>query len=255
MKKLAYVATAVILASVMAAPALGEIVDGDVLVFDIGELNADPEGGTTSGNWNNMYRSGNSVNTNEAFDITDAIRLSDGAATGVGLRLMAQDNNSSGIGGADVSATPPVAFPYSGTIPASAIEDLAYLGNENLDGSDFGAPSADATNGLELTGLNDSLTYDISVFARITDVDRGSHTWTVNGTSYSIAPENNDTVYTWEDVPTDGSGTIVIAVDIPQDGDPPSAHINALEVAAVPEPATLCLLSLGGLAMLRRRSA
>jgi hypothetical protein len=252
MRKAAYLATALVVALSLATPASGEIVNGDVLVFDIGEQAADPGGGTTSGNWNNMYRSGDPVNDNHAIDITDAIRLSDGATTGVGLRLMAQDNNSSGIGGADVSATPSVGFPYSGTIPASAIEDLGYLGNEYLVDSG----SADSTNGLELTDLNDSLTYDISVFARITNVDRGSHTWTVNGTSYDIAPNNNDTVYTWEDVPTDGSGAIVIAVDIPQEGDPPSAHINALEVAAVPEPATLGLLGLGGLAaILRRRRA
>jgi len=222
----------------ISAAASASIVNGDVLVFDLG-----PTTSETGGNWNNLSGSGSSVGA-----VTDAIRFSDGAPTGVGLAIANLNSGKVGIGGID-DVTDPGSFSSpgfvgSGAIPESAYQDLVYFSNE------------DGANSFTFSGLDNSLNYTLSFISRVpTGNARPSITWDIGAGQASVAidPEDNTIVYSFSGLNTDGLGKLV--VDIPISGSD-TAHLNAVELVAVPEPAMagfLAGLLVLGLAALRRR--
>jgi len=219
------------------------ILSGDVLVFDIGiDTNE-----TLGVNWNNVSE----VASAAAPTISDAIRFSDGAATGVGFRILAQEGGRAGIGGATVGApatTSNLAFSGSGLIPGSAIEDLGYMSNEVL------GSSADSTNGFTFSGLDNSLTYTVSWITSI-NAARDTLDWTVGANTVAIDPEDNTTVYSFSGISTDGFGNLTVSIDIDQVTNGETAHINAVEIVAVPEPSMFMLVGMTfcGLLFFRRK--
>ncbi len=224
----------------------GAIIAGDVLVFDIGRTNADVAGAETVGNWNNVTGTAGAA----ASDITDAIRFSDGAGTDVGFRILAQEGGLSGIGGAVVGApatTAGLSFVGSGAIPTSAIQDVAFLSNQSL------GSSADSTNGFTFTGLDDSLTYTVSWISSI-NAARDTLTWSVGGNNVDIDPEDNSTVYSFSGL-SSSAGVLTVSIDIDQVTNGETAHLNAVELVAIPEPSTFALvgIALGAVFFVRRR--
>jgi len=218
---------------------------GDVLVYDFGKFDQQ----TTGQNWNNVTMASTdfSGTNNAIIPVTDSVRLSDGAATGVGMTITGDadgggNGNDFGIGGADVTVpvTPDLAFTHSGDIPDSAINDLAFM-STNFS-PDF--------NKIVISDLDDSLTYDIEILARV-NATRQANDWSTDGQTVSIDPTNSTTIHQFLDVSTDGSGTITILVDVGTSSD--VTHINALEIVAIPEPASLALMGLGGLLIVGRR--
>ncbi len=211
----------------LSVPASAAIVNGDVLVFDLGT-----SGSTTGGNWNNLSAAASSSSVSP---VTDAIRFSDGTATGVGLALASLGSGKVGIGGIDDVTDPgsfsSPGFTGSGAIPETAYQDLAYFSNE------------DGTNSFTFSGLDNSLNYTLSFISRVpTGTARPSITWDIGSGQDSIAidPENNTIIYSFSGLNTDGLGKL--AVSIPISGSD-TAHINAIELVAIPEPGTYALLA------------
>ena len=236
----AYLLPLTLASMAVSVPASAAIVNGDVLVFDVGSSDS-----TTGGNWNNLS---GPASSSSVTPVTDAIRFSDGASTGGGLVLASLGSGKVGIGGIDDVTDPgnfsSPGFVGSGAIPETAYQDLAYFSNE------------DGVNSFTFSGLDDSLSYTLSFISRVpTGFGRPSLTWDIGDgqAMVSIDPENNTNIYSFSGLNTDGSGKL--AVTIPITGSD-TAHLNAVELIAVPEPGTFGLLaglSMLGFAMVRRR--
>lgn len=232
------------------------ILAGDVIVIDFGKT-----GQLTAGNWNNVARDATGASglfpTDTSFTTENPaataitisgnlIRYSDGAATGVNLAgrtIKSGTGAFAGIGGASAVADNTLAFPATGVIPDNAQIDLSFFNQGKTI--------------LSLTGLDDSLTYNLSLLSKITDA-RDANTWIANeglASQQSIVVDPNDTpfVYSFIGLTTNGSGVITFSVTTADAGGTASAHINALELTAIPEPATATLLALAGLILHHRR--
>jgi hypothetical protein len=106
---------------------------------------------------------------------------------------------------------------------------------------------------LTFTGLNDALTYDLTVGAAFTN-NLPDTLWAADGQSATTDADVVGSSYvTFTGLTTDGSGNLVITGT----GTDPRADIPVVAAlaltAAVPEPATMSLLALGGLGVLARR--
>lgn len=228
----------------MSVPASAVIVSGDVLVFDIG-LSASE----TGGNWNNLSAASGGQSANA---VTNAIRFSDGASTGVGLALANQTLSKVGIGGINTVTDPgsfsSPGFIASGAIPETAYQDLGYFSNE------------DSTNTFTFSNLDDSLSYTLSFISRTpAGTDRATFTWNIAGQdSVTIDPEDNANIYSFSGLNTDGTGKIVVSIPVTGTLSTDAAFVNAIELVAIPEPGTYALMvgfSVLGLAILSRRSS
>jgi len=235
----------------LASTASAAIVVGDTIVIDFTK-----SGAGTSGNWNNIQEAdGGTDGFDDATGITstvvatDLIRFSDGAGTGVGLRADGLDSGTTniGIGGLDVSGTDSTAaFAVSGAIPSSAQLDVTFHVNGETQ--------------FVFTGLNSSLTYDLSFQSWAGTAGRDTVTWVINPgqtdetTLVIDSNDSNPSVYTVAGLSADASDQIILRSTT--FGGSRIGHINALELTAVPEPSTYALLAgfvTLGAVMLRRR--
>ena len=243
------------------------ILAGDVIVIDFGKT-----GQETADNWNNVARSDSSADgANGLFPSTTSdsgfttennsatlkiisgnlIRYSDGAATGVNLEGRTASGGVAGIGAANITADSSLSFASTGVIPNNAQIDTSFY-------------SVGKTI-FSFTGLNDSLTYDLELLSRLVFNNapaRNNMDWIVNEglasqQELTVNPTVAPFVQGFTGVVTNGSGVITLSVDTGSGGGANTAHINAIELTAIPEPASLALLGLGGLCMLggRRRRA
>jgi len=247
LKPLTALSSAVLAISFPSQSAQAQIVVGDVLVVDIGKVNTVSDTFETPGNWNNLAKT---QSTGTPAPLTDLIRFSDGAATGVGFAIADQGpgGNAVGIGGIVVDSAPAnfttPGFAGSGAIPQTAWEDVALFSNDN------------STNTFTFSNLDNSLKYNLSWISRIPSGNtRNTLTWSISGGQGSVAinPENNTTIYSFSDLSTDGSGNLFVSIAVGSaSGD--TAHLNAVELQAVPEPTTIAILlgGIGTLVLLRR---
>lgn len=216
--------------------AAGAMINGDILVVDLGKT-----GQETTGNWNNVALAANAQFLDGQVLASDMVRYSDGAATGVSLAWDEVDGSSSfaGIGGATIASVGASAsFTGIGTIPDNAQIDTSYFNGNST---------------LVLSGLDSSLTYNLEIMAKI-DSGRDAQNITVNGTSISVDPDTAPYITTFTGISADVNDEIVISF-FSTGGGSALQHVNALAVTAIPEPATLGLVAAFGGAVLfiRRR--
>ena len=235
MKTLIFVA----LASMMSATVSAQMSLGDTAV-----INFTKTGNTVGGNWNEVE--GESGGTIAAgILIADLIRFSDGTATGVELSVEGSGLGADlfGIGGRDEEPFDSSRiFPVSGAIPNVAQENLTY--------------HSDTPQRFVFSGLDDTLTYNLSILSANTGGTRNAHNWIANPGpgQFAISVNPNDgLVHTFSNLSTDGLGNIVLQ-NSSDAGGIDAQHLNAMELTAIPEPGTLILLGLGlGAAFVFRR--
>lgn len=107
---------------------------------------------------------------------------------------------------------------------------------------------------INMTGLNDSLTYDLVIGAASDAAQDVDTIFSADGQSFTNAAKTGngaDAFVSFTGLETDGSGTLVITADMASGS--AYAAISAMELTAVPEPGSLALLGLGGLMLIRRR--
>jgi len=204
---------------------------GDVLKLDLSNT-GDADGGSLA-DWNQL-------STNGTIADGSVIRHGDGAVVdGVTITLAGRLGNNNDVNAANWPGM--AGDPYY--IPAA--DDLVY-----------------STTGYLLTvtfaGLDDALSYNARVYSLVNEnkaainvgVTDGAGTITNTGlnrqTLYNTAPLSPNLIF--NGVSTDGSGNIVATVSS-------TWHVNmeAVVLEAVPEPATMSLLALGGLGVFFRR--
>jgi hypothetical protein len=236
---------------VLAPAARAALLPGDVIVIDIGR-DASQTTGTEDpdGTWNNFAPSNqqgfdgvSSEATGGRTITSDLLRYSDGAGTGVGFDVTTIKSGTGafhGIGNI-TSTLGTLGFSSTGIIPDSAQGDVGYINEGKVI--------------FTLTGLDDSLTYRLEFLSRF-DTARDPNPWVVNEglaseQTVSVDPNVSPFVYSFSNLATDGSGNITLAVTTPDAGGASTAHLNALELTAIPEPSSVVLSLLGfGLAAL-----
>lgn len=135
--------------------------------------------------------------------------------------------------------------------------DAANLFGETTANSFWGAPSGNSLN-FKFSGLDPSLKYELVFYgghAGGSDVTR----FTLSGVTTTIGDlrtgGNLGNVLTLTDILPSLAGEITVGVTAAPGSD--SFFLNAVQIdeVAVPEPASMGLLAIGGMAMLRRRRA
>ena len=230
MKPLMFVA----LVSMMSATVSAAMLLGDTVVINFTE-----SANTVGGNWNDFV-TGLNLPFDEGILIPNLVRVSDGEETGVSLSLFGTED-SFGLGGRDETPVSSRAFPVTGTIPDAAQRRLTYhTANDNQ---------------FVFDGLDDSLTYNLSILSANTGGVRNAHEWIANPGpgQFAISVNPNDgLVHTFSNLSTNGSGSIILQSSTTGSGID-AQHLNAMELTAIPEPGTLILLVLGLGFVFRRR--
>ncbi len=215
---------------------------GDTLNVDFGHSLS-----VSSGNWNNMT----TTTGLDPPDLTDLIRFTDGAATGVGL--LYSDSGTAGIAGPGANWN----GPYPGELPTGD----GGGGFDSALGDSLSFAQNGATPGiitLTVTNLDDNLLYDILLYGARGNSGSVDTTYAINGgTPVNVGPVlNNSTSFaSFTGVASTGG---VITVDATTIGGASNngGALNMMSLTAasvVPEPGSLLVVGFGAVTMLLRR--
>ena len=237
---------------ILGALLLGALPLGATTIYvDFGAVSARHSLGSADSNGNHWdYITGATDNNEDLIDV-------DGNATTIDL-TMTSGFTGPGTYNGGLSAVATLGPPSgSGDFAFDAVTDDAIFLNTGNTGL------------LTLSGLSDSLTYDLSFYAsRVTGSPRFT-TYTVGGDSVELQTSgtdiasngtddwNDDTVVTLAGLsPTSGQIVVTITADdtAGAGGAATFGYINAMAIQAIPEPSTSCALALAlSAGLLRRR--
>ena len=213
------------------------------------------------------HQSGGSGSSANTLDTTakDLIKYSDGTDTGV-------DFSIAGANGMD-SRNPNYTLPPAASTPADPLFNVTGLNlNNGLIYEGGGGGSGFTT--FTFSGLDANLLYDVALYGDRNLTTDGAERFTLGGADSATNSSSTGIVGPGEFItdmetrPNAATGNVVhwTAIDPGADGiitidiDPEFnnnlsniAYLSAVRLEATPEPATMSLLVLGGLAMLRRR--
>lgn len=202
--------------------------------FDVGR--ADTAGNINGITWN-------------AQDVANAIDTT-GAATGVSLTVTSATGFNE-VGPNDSGTAAPGA-PASGFFDGETTNDALFGHSSNFN---VGGPRALVE--YTIAGLNPASTYDFTYYAsRGTVSDNREASYDANGTVALLDAGNNvsNIAQSLGVAPTAG-GVITLTIQAGPNNTNSQGffYLGGMDITEVPEPASLTLLGLGGLAMLRRR--
>jgi hypothetical protein len=217
--------------------ALGVSAQANTLLFDFGEITT-----PTGGNYNNVTQ--NQLPIFNALDTT-------GAGTGIGL-------TTSGFNpGSNTNGTQTPGGTAGATFDAAATRDNLFGHTVN-----FNQPAPLPLATLSLSGLDGSglTTYDFVFFgSRLGVTDNRETQYVVTGannaTGYLDTSGNTDNVAVVSGIIPNALGQVSIAVSPGPNNNNSSGfyYLGAMQIIAVPEPAGLALMGLGGLFVAARR--
>lgn len=197
---------------------------------------------TGGGNVNDLYTS-------------PGLTALDGSATTWAVDI---DKNSVGTGG-DIGSQP-ISGVWGAGDPAAAASPFTGL-SINALGDGFYINNR-ARLVINFTGLNAGFTYNIATFAALSGTTSSTPGLfsLVTGTSASTTTQTldvdsnrtNGVVAQWLAVTPDANGNISISVST-TDASSTRTELNAVSIEQIPEPGSLGLAALAGLAALRRR--
>ncbi|MDF7825976.1 PEP-CTERM sorting domain-containing protein [Pontiellaceae bacterium B12227] len=214
----------------LAVGAQADIVEGDVIAVDFGSV------APTVANWNQLSTS--------SLTIADAIRLSDGAGTGVGVAMTLTAQNADATNNTEPTDT------------SLGSDDVSIYLDHSAANSTGGSGVNDLIT-VTYTGLDDSLTYTLT--GGMARAGNGSAAWqqvyTVGGIDYEYTLVGGDTVDAYAEYTGLSSVGGVLSFTVSDYEDSGLASISQMSLEAIPEPGTLGLVAAFGGAVLfiRRR--
>ena len=221
--------------------------------------------GTTSFNgnaWNNVFISSQPV--------AAAVPLQDhtSASSGLTLRISNAATTGSSVGGGflKVSGAPNGLATSAGqalarNYPSSATKDFLF-GSEFSDGGTYSSPTKTVT--LTLAGFTEGEAYrfyGLASRAGLSGSRQGQITFTGENTTSVVTDGLNTSGNVFDSgvIVAPAGGVITLSLNSPSNlsSNTPARffYLNVLEIQAVPEPASLGLAGLAGVALLRRRRA
>jgi hypothetical protein len=210
------------------------------------------------------HQTGVAGTSNNALDASAKalIKYSDGSATGVFFSV-------SGANGMD-SRDPAYILPPAAGTPAYALFNVAGLNLNNGSIYEGGTGGSGSTT-FTLTGLDPNELYDLAFYGDRNLSKDGLEEFTLMGadseenisstgiidaftTRQETRPNAADgNVIRWTRIDPGDDGIITVDVDPEFSSANNIVYLSAMRLEALPEPGTLALLGLGGLATLRRR--
>lgn len=261
-----------LVAGILAAPVLGGSVEAAVLMVDFG-----PTAASGTRRTNTPYHTATpgftdtTWNTVETADVSSLLYSNGAAATGVSLNLGAVSNSGTTIN----LGTQPSTASGLGSATNTGVYGESSVAKDAIF---HGATGAVTRTGAQFTGL-EAGTYEVFVTARNTNAGSTAASQSifvgagVAGENFNSADLDSATltyatqttaVNAWAEVENYLKFTVTLAegqaLNVAAAGfegtSPNRGFLNSIQIApAVPEPAALGLLGLGGLMLVRRRRA
>ena len=148
-------------------------------------------------------------------------------------------------------------FINNGVTEGSAYDENIAKDSWYTGSYDGNAASQNEPGIFVIEGLDPTQTYRVEIFGTYDSDDDGRgriSRYTIGEEYHDLDVVNNLTdTAVFEAVQPDASGAVEVIVTAAAGTTSRFAHISAIELTAIPEPASVGFLALGGLAMLRRR--